>query len=181
MTPLDVPQRGCSQLALPDLNTLWLRGGFPDSFTAGSDGASMRWRGNFIRTYLERDLPQSGLRAPAETLRRFWTMLCHRHGSLFNAAELARSLGISVPSVIRYADTLVDLMLVRRLQPYFTDVGKRLIKTPKLFVRDSGIVEEPWAVEIKRTRSPRVSKGFRIAIADVMAARSFIVYPGTET
>ena len=123
-----------------DLNSLWLRGGFPDSFTAPSEGASMRWRGNFIRTYLERDLPQAGLRAPAETLRRFWTMLCHRQGSLFNAAELARSLGISVPSVVRYADTLVDLMLVRRLQPYFTNVGKRLIKTPRLFVRDSGIV-----------------------------------------
>ena len=74
-----------------DLNALWLRGGFPDSFTAGSDGASMRWRGNFIRTYLERDLPQSGLRAPTETLGRFWTMLCHRQGSLFNAAELARN------------------------------------------------------------------------------------------
>ena len=124
----------------PDLNRPWLRGGFPDSFTAASDDLSMRWRDDFIRTYLERDLPQAGLRAPAVTLRRFWTMLAHRQTSIFNASELARSLGISVPTVNRYADTLVDLMLLRRMQPYFVNVGKRLIKTPKLLVRDSGVV-----------------------------------------
>ena len=123
----------------PDVNRSWMRGGFPDSVTAVSDDISMRWRANFIRTYLERDLPQSGLRAPAETLRRFWTMLSHRQGSAFNATELARSLGISVPTVNRYADTLVDMMLLRRLQPYFANVGKRLIKAPRLFVRDSGV------------------------------------------
>ena len=123
-----------------DPDRSWLRGGFPDSVTAPSDEISMRWRTGFIRTYLERDLPQSGLRAPAETLRRLWTMLSHSQGTPFNAARLAGSLGVSVPSVKRYADTLVDLMLVRRLQPYHADVGKRLIKSPKLFVRDSGIV-----------------------------------------
>ena len=123
-----------------DLDRSWLRGGFPDSVTAPSDDISMRWRASFIRTYLERDLPQSGLRAPAETLRRFWTMLSHWQGAPFNATTLAGSLGVSVPSVKRYADTLVDLMLVRRLQPYHANVGKRLIKSPKLFVRDSGIV-----------------------------------------
>ena len=123
----------------PDLNRPWLRGGFPDSVTAACDDLSMRWRINFIRTYLERDLPHAGLSAPAETLRRFWTMLAHRQASVFNAAELARSLGISVPSVNRYADTLVDMLLLRRLQPYFVNVGKRLIKTPKLFIRDSGV------------------------------------------
>ncbi|MYB97636.1 MAG: ATP-binding protein, partial [Gemmatimonadetes bacterium] len=124
----------------PDLNRPWLRGGFPDSLTAASDDLSMRWRADFIRTYLERDLPQAGLRAPAVTLRRFWTMLAHRQTSIFNATELARSLGISVPAVNRYADTLVDLMLLRRMQPYLVNVGKRLIKTPKLLVRDSGVV-----------------------------------------
>ena len=123
-----------------DLDRSWLRGGFPDSVTAPSDEISMRWRASFIRTYLERDLPQSGLRAPAETLRRFWTMLSHWQGAPFNATTLAGSLGVSVPSVKRYADTLVDLMLVRRLQPYHANVSKRLIKSPKLFVRDSGIV-----------------------------------------
>ena len=124
----------------PDLDRTWLRGGFPDSVTAASDDLSMRWRANFIRTYLERDLPQAGLRAPAETLRRFWTMLAHRQGSVFNAAELGRSLGVSAPTVNRYADTLVDLMLVRRVQPWFANVRKRLIKTPRLFIRDSGVV-----------------------------------------
>ena len=124
----------------PDLDRTWLRGGFPDSVTAASDDVSMRWRANFIRTYLERDLPQAGLRAPAETLRRFWTMLAHRQGSIFNAAELARSLGVSAPTVNRYADTLVDMMLLRRMQPLFVNVRKRLIKTPRLFIRDSGVV-----------------------------------------
>ena len=124
----------------PDLDRTWLRGGFPDSVTAASDDLSMRWRANFIRTYLERDLPQAGLRAPAETLRRFWTMLSHRQGSIFNAAELARSLGVSAPTVNRYADTLVDMMLLRRVQPWFVNVRKRLIKTPRLFIRDSGVV-----------------------------------------
>ena len=124
----------------PDLDRTWLRGGFPDSVTAASDDLSIRWRANFIRTYLERDLPQAGLRAPTETLRRFWTMLAHRQGSVFNAAELGRSLGVSAPTVNRYADTLVDLMLVRRVQPLFVNVRKRLIKTPKLFIRDSGVV-----------------------------------------
>ena len=124
----------------PDLNRSWLRGGFPDSVTATSDELSMRWRTDFIRTYLERDLPQAGLRAPAETLRRLWTMLAHLQASVFNAAQLARSLGISVPTVNRYADTLADMMLLRRVQPYFLNVGKRLIKTPKLLIRDSGLL-----------------------------------------
>ena len=119
--------------------TLWIRGGFPDAFTARSDAASARWRINFIRTYLERDIPQLGVRVPAETLRRFWTMLAHRQGGLLNASELARSLDVSVPAVTRYVDLLSDLMLVRRLPPYFADVGKRLVKTPKVYIRDSGV------------------------------------------
>ena len=119
---------------------LWIRGGFPDSFTARSDAASARWRLNFIRTYLERDIPQLGVRVPAETLRRFWTMLGHRQGGLLNASELARSLDVSVPAVKRYVDLLSDLMLVRRLPPWFANVGKRLIKTPKVYIRDSGIL-----------------------------------------
>ena len=123
-----------------DLDRLWLRGGFPESFIASSDDLSIRWRTHFIRTYLERDLPQTGLRTPVETLRRFWTMLSHLQGSVFNAAVLARSLGVSVPSVNRYTDTMVDMMLLRRLQPYHVNVGKRLIKSPRMLVRDSGVV-----------------------------------------
>ena len=120
--------------------SLWIRGGFPDSFTARSDAASARWRLNFIRTYLERDIPQLGVRVPAETLRRFWTMLGHRQGGLLNASELARSLDVSMPAVKRYVDLLSDLMLVRRLPPWFANVGKRLVKTPKVYIRDSGIL-----------------------------------------
>ena len=121
-------------------DSLWLRGGFPDSFTARSDAASARWRLNFVRTYLERDIPQFGVRVPAETLRRFWTMLGHRQGGLLNASELARGLDVSVPAVTRYVDLLSDLMLVRRLPPWFANVGKRLVKTPKVYIRDSGVL-----------------------------------------
>ena len=123
-----------------DHDSLWLRGGFPDSLTARSDAASARWRLNFVRTYLERDIPQFGVRVPAETLRRFWTMLGHRQGGLLNASELARSLDVSVPTVTRYVDLLSDLMLVRRLPPWFANVGKRLVKTPKVYIRDSGVL-----------------------------------------
>ena len=123
-----------------DHDSLWLRGGFPDSFTARSDAASARWRLNFVRTYLERDIPQFGVRVPAETLRRFWTMLGHRQGGLLNASKLARNLDVSVPTVTRYVDLLSDLMLVRRLPPWFANVGKRLVKTPKVYIRDSGVL-----------------------------------------
>ncbi len=119
---------------------LWTRGGFPDSFLAESDGASAVWRENFIRTYLERDIPQLGPRVPAETLRRFWTMLAHVQGGTFNAAQLARGLGVDGKTVSRYLDLLVDLLLVRRLSPFHANVGKRLVKSPKVYVRDSGIV-----------------------------------------
>lgn len=119
---------------------LWIRGGFPDSFLAGSDRASAIWRENFIRTYLERDIPQLGPRIPAETLRRFWTMLAHAQGGMLNAAQLARGLGVDAKTVGRYLDLLVDLLLVRRLPPLHTNIGKRLVKAPKVYVRDSGIV-----------------------------------------
>ena len=121
-------------------DSLWIRGGFPDAFTARSHAASARWRLNFIRTFLERDIPQFGVRVPAETLRRCWTMLAHHQGGLLNASELARSLGVSVPAVTRYVDLLSDLMLVRRLSPYFANVGKRLVKSPKAYIRDSGVL-----------------------------------------
>jgi len=118
---------------------LWLRGGFPDSFLAGTDAASLEWRQAFIRTYLERDVPQLGPRIPAETLRRFWTMLAHAQGGTLNAARLASGLGISGQSVVRYLDLLADLLLVRRLAPWTANVGKRLVRSPKVYIRDSGI------------------------------------------
>ena len=144
---------------------LWIRGGFPDAFTARSDAASARWRLSFVRTYLERDIPQFGVRVPSETLRRFWTMLAHRQGGLLNASELARSLDVSVPAVTRYVDLLSDLMLVRRLPPYFANVGKRLVKTPKVYIRDSGVAAfaaGPWEPSMTCSRIRwwgRVGKG----------------------
>lgn len=121
-------------------DTLWVRGGFPDSFLAGDDRRSLTWRHNFIRTYLERDVPQFGRRIASETLRRFWVMLAHTQGGLLNAAALARSLGVDGKTITRYLDLMVDLLLVRRLAPWRRNVGKRLVKSPKVYVRDSGIV-----------------------------------------
>jgi len=119
---------------------LWLRGGFPNSFLAGSDAKSMVWRQNLISTYLERDIPSYGARIPAETLRRLWTMLAHQQGGLLDVSQLGKNLMIDAKTVHRYLDMLVDLMLLRRLQPWHSNVGKRLIKSPKLYVRDSGLV-----------------------------------------
>jgi len=122
------------------LRELWLRGGFPGSTLAPDDSVSYRWRTDFIRTYLERDVPQFGPRIPAETLERLWTMLAHGQGTLLNASRLAAALQISAPTVERYIDLLVDLLLVRRLSPFHRNTGKRLVKSPKIYVRDSGLV-----------------------------------------
>jgi predicted AAA+ superfamily ATPase len=122
-----------------DIETLWVRGGFPRSFLAPNDDVSFDWRRNFIRTYLERDIPQFGSRIPAETLRRFWTMLAHNQAQLFHQANLARGLGVTAATVSTYLDFLVDLLLVRRLPAWHRNVGKRLIKAPKVFIRDSGL------------------------------------------
>lgn len=119
---------------------LWTRGGFPRSFLATSREASADWRDAFITTYLERDIPQLGPRIPATTLRRFWTMLAHRQGAPLNAAELARALAVDGKTVAKYLDLMVDLLLVRRLPPLHPNVGKRLTKSPKTYVRDSGLV-----------------------------------------
>lgn len=129
------------------LDRLWLRGGFPEGLLAPNDEQSLRWREDFIRTYLERDIPQLGPRLPAETLRRLWVMLAHRQGSPFNAAELGRSLGLDARTVSRYVDLLVDLFLLRRLTPWHANVGKRLVKSPRLFVRDSGLVHALLGIE----------------------------------
>ena len=118
--------------------TLWLRGGFPEAYTG--PGTDLSWRLDFIQTYLERDIPALGVRIPAETLRRFWIMLAHHQGQMFNAAQLAASLGVSGQSVARYLDLMVDLMLVRKLKPWHTNIKKRLVKAPKSYIRDSGIM-----------------------------------------
>jgi predicted AAA+ superfamily ATPase len=224
------------ELGADALDKLWIRGGFPGSTLAATDGDSAEWRRQFIRTYLERDIPQLGPRVPAETLRRFWTMLAHGQGSLLNAAELGRSLGVDGKTVGRYLDLLVDLLLVRRLPPLLANVGKRLVRSPKVLVRDSGLVhtllglgdadavlghpvagaswegfvietllavapqgcqgwfyrtaagaeidlvlewspQRRWAIEVKRSLSPRLGKGFHQARADLQPERTFVVTP----
>ena len=135
LAPFDLSETGHNTL-LP----LWIKGGFPDSFLTPTEQHSMNWRQQFIRTYLERDIPQLGTRIPAETLRRFWTMLAHRQGELLNSAQLAKSLAVDGKTIARYLDLLVDLLLVRRLRPWHGNVGKRLVKSPKVYVRDSGIM-----------------------------------------
>src|ERR1700730_14379564 len=119
---------------------LWVRGGFPDSFLAGDDKERFEWRSAFIQTYLERDVPALGPRIPAETLRRYWQMLAHNQGQMLNAAQLASGLGVSGHMVARYLDIMVDLLLVRRLQPWATNAKKRLVRTPKVYVRDTGLL-----------------------------------------
>lgn len=121
------------------VNQLWLRGGFPESLLAESDSDSLAWRRDFVCTYLERDIPQLGPRIPAQTLERFWTMLAHSQGTILNSSQLARNLEVSSVTLSRYLDLLVDLLLVRRLQPWTANVGKRLVRSPKVYVRDSGI------------------------------------------
>lgn len=126
---------------------LWLRGGFPESYLARTDADSLAVRKDFIRTYLERDVPQFGPRIPAETLERLWTMLAHGQATLLNASRLASALAVSAPTVTRYIDLLSDLLLVRRLLPFHANIGKRLVKSPKVFVRDSGLVHALLGLE----------------------------------
>lgn len=139
---LDVTEVGAK-----DLHRLWHRGGFPESFLSDSDEDSLGWRLDFIRTYLERDIPQLGPRIPAETLRRFWTMLAHNQGQTFNASSLARGLDLTAVTISRYLDLMVDLLLVRRLRPWRSNQGRRLIKAPKTYLRDSGICHALLGIE----------------------------------
>lgn len=142
LTPFDA-----SEFQNQDINQLWLRGGFPDSTLASTEAQSSQWRQNFIKTYLERDIPLLGPRIPAETLRRFWTMLAHNQGGLLNAAKLAGGLGVDGKTVANYLDLMVDLLLVRRLQPWHSNAGKRLIKSPKVYVRDSGLTHTLLSIQ----------------------------------
>ena len=228
--PFDLTETG-------DAHGLWCRGGLPESYLAGSDADSLDWRIDFTRTYLERDVPQLGPRIPAETLRRFWTMLAHNQGQIFNASAFARGLDMNGVTVGRYLNVMVDLLLVRRLQPWTGNLGRRLVKAPKIYVRDSGVchallgIETPndllghpvvggswegfvvenifsvltgraicgyyrtaggaeidlvvdlgagalWALEIKRSSAPTVSRGFYSACEDLKPVRRFVVHAG---
>lgn len=234
LTPFHVLETGERS---PD--ELWLRGGFPESLLAPDDARSLRWRLDFIRSYLERDIPQFGPRIAAETLRRFWTMLAHHQGGLLNTAQFARNLDVDVKTAGSYLGLLADLLLVRRLPPWHANLGKRLVKSPKVFIRDSGLTHallnipdketllahpvqgaswegfvienllanvdamvQPyfyrssggaeidlllawpdgrlWAIEIKRSLTPKLERGFHSACADLKPERRFVVYPGSE-
>ena len=227
---------------LEKLNRLWLRGGFPESLLAKDEENSLRWRKDFIRTYLERDIPLFGPRVPTETLERLWIMLAHSQGTNLNASKLANSLQVSNVSITRYVDLLIDLLLVRKLRPYIRNIKKRLVKSPKIYVRDSGIThallniknfndllghpvvgsswegfvvenimsvlplgaaafyyrtaggaeidlviepasypKKPWAIEIKRSPSANVSRGFHEACDDINPSRQFLVHAEADT
>jgi len=223
-----------------DYQRLWVRGGYPESFLADSDEASVQWRGQFIRTHLERDIPTLGIRIPAAALDRFWRMLAHNHGQLWNASRIAESLGVTGPTARHYLDILQDTFMVRRLQPLHANLKKRLVKTPKTYLRDSGLLHvllrlptwndvvghpvagtswegwcieqmcsamppmweacfyrtstaaeidlvllppgnrSPIAVEFKFSLSPKLTRGFWTAFADIAASRAFVVYPGRD-
>ncbi len=144
LSPLDITEVGAGRA-----DDLWVRGGFPDSLQAGSAARSVRWRQDFIRTYLERDVPQFGPRIAPQSLRLLWTMLAHLQGGMLNATQLARNLGVDVKTVQAYLNLLVDLLLLRRLPPWHANLGKRLVKAPKVYVRDSGLVHALLDVQDK--------------------------------
>ena len=130
-----------------DPRSLWLRGGYPDSFLAASDPKSVLWRQNFVRTYLERDLPQWGFRIPAGTVERFWRMCAHHHGQLINRSSIGESLGVSHTTVSSHLDVLADTFMVRLLPPLVPNLKKRLVKTPRLYIRDTGILHSLLDIE----------------------------------
>lgn len=240
MAYLELGPLGLLETGAAQLDTLWLRGGFPESLSAPSAARSLRWRQNFIRTYLERDIPQFGPRTAADTLRRFWTMLAHHQGGLLNVAQLARNMGVDAKTAQSYIDLLCALLLVRRLPPWHANLGKRLVKSSKVYVRDSGLVHalldveskeallshmvlgaswegfvienllscapasaqayfyrtsggaevdlllvwpggDIWAIEIKRSLTPKLERGFRAACEDLLPKRKLVVYAGAES
>jgi predicted AAA+ superfamily ATPase len=223
-----------------ELTRLWVRGGFPDSHLARTPAVSLQWRRDFIRTYAERDVALLGGRVGSDALQRLWRMLAHQQGGLFNASVLARSLGLDTRTVNRYIDLLVQMFLLRRLEPWHVNLGKRLTKSPKLYVRDSGLLHallglpdeetllghpgvgaswegfvlenlitaagpnasahfyrtnagaeidlllrwpdgECWAIEVKRSLSPKVERGFYVACDDLKPSRQCVVYPGKDS
>ncbi len=239
LSPLSVleihqhPQRNAG------LEKLWLRGGFPDSYLSKTEDDSWAWRSDFISSYVERDIPFMGPRVAATTMRRLWSMLAHNNAQQVNYSKLGASLGVSYKTVKNYIDTLTDFYMLRQIQPWAGNSKKRLVKAPKIYVRDSGlahrmlnipnfetllghptigaswesfvienilrtisdkwqhsfyrtsaqakvdlVLEGPnrqvWAVEIKRSSAPTVTKGFHYACADIVATRKFLIYPGTE-
>lgn len=155
---------------------LWLRGGFPLSYLAASEADSQAWRKNFIRTLLERDFPQWGVRVPAIALQRFWTMLAHYHGQTWNAAEPARALSVSESTTRRYLDLLSDALMLRQLQPWHANLGKRQVKSPKVYVRDSGLLHQLLGIESEKAllNHPKAGASWEgLVIEQVLASQTY--------
>lgn len=148
--PLEIGGFSLRELGVKAESTLWRRGGFPLAYLARREADSYAWRASFVRTLLERDLPQWGVRVPAEALRRFWTMLAHYHGQTWNAAEPARALGVSESTTRRYLDLLSDALMVRQLQPWHANLAKRQVKAPKIYVRDSGLLHHLLGIDTEK-------------------------------
>ena len=168
LTGFDLQEVGADQW-----RTLWLRGGFPRAYLAPDVKKSALWRDNFLRTFLERDIPQLGITVPAETLRRFWTMIAHYHGQIWNAAEFARALGASEPTARRYLDILAGAFMVRALPPWFENLKKRQVKSPKLYVRDTGLLHTLLGLprEADVAGHPKIGASFEgFAIEQLLAA-----------
>jgi len=218
---------------------LWFRGGFPDSYLAISDSESWEWRNDFISTYVERDIPLMGPQIAATRMKKFWTMLAHYHGQQIVLSDFGKSLEVSHPTIKSYLDILTDFYMVRQIQPWAGNTKKRLVKSPKIYLRDSGILhkllnissfddllghpilgvswegfvieniivqlsgkwqysyyrtvtkteidlvlegpdQQIWAIEVKRSSAPQVSKGFYVACEDIKATNKFVIYSGTE-
>src|SRR5450759_982492 len=148
---IDVLPFGLAETGVASLDALWIRGGFPPSFLAEDDDGSWQWRDHYVRTFLERDIPALGIRIPPVALRRFWMMLAHYHGQVFNASEIARSLGVADTTASRYLDVLAGTYMVRRLPPWFENIGKRQVKTPKIYFRDTGIYHRLMNIPARAT------------------------------
>ena len=142
-----LPPLGLDEVGRPASDRLWMRGGFPRSFLARSEAASVEWRREFIAAFLERDLPQLGFGLPAHTMRRFWTMLAHYHGQIWNASEFARSFGVADTTVRNYLDALSETFVVRQLQPWHENLAKRQVKSPKVYLSDSGLLHALLGIE----------------------------------
>ena len=161
------------------LDDLWLRGGLPESFVAPTDEASNRWRDDYISTFLERDLANLGFRFPATTMRRFWTMLAHYHGQTWNSARIARSIDVSESTVRRYIDALTDALVVRQLPPWFANISKRQVKSPRVYIRDSGLLHRllGMATMVDLERSPMLGASWEGMILEQLLARFTPAHP----
>lgn len=155
------------------LDGLWLRGGLPESFLAETDEASNRWRDDYIATFLERDLGNLGFRFPATTMRRFWTMLAHYHGQTWNGARIARSIDVSESTVRRYVDALTDALVVRQLPPWFANISKRQVKSPRVYIRDSGLLHRLLGINsmLELERSPMLGASWEGMVVEQILTR----------